>query len=231
MNKITLAIAEDNEVDYYVLKRFLEHNPKYTIVLHAYNGAEFINKLKPLTSVDIAIIDMKMPVLNGLETVKLLVANDFKGKILGVTHGFYQNYPSLLKNAGAHGFCGKLPDQILPALDAITRGEIWFNNSDYEGWKQKSDEKDLCKFDEDELKKSINPAELKIIRLLARGYNSKEMSNETGFKSTSIDQYKSRLIFRLNLKNDKHLVAWAFSNGLLGTSDFYPPREASSLII
>lgn len=222
MRKYTVAIADDNSTDLFILKRELELNGKFAVSCYAFNGLELIKFLSQTSEIiDILIIDLHMPILNGLETIRILKSSGYKGKILGVTYGFYENTIRQLKSMGIAGCCNKKPKKVVMVAELLINDKIYFDELYYLDWEKRSKTKDLYKLDEDQLLNSLSSIERRIIKNLAKGLSSKQIGPLLGLGGSTINQYKSRILQKLNLKNDNQLVAYAFVKGIFTTNDFY----------
>lgn len=222
MIKHTIAIADDNSTDILLLKNELEETGKFLVVFCAYNGAELIKFLNDSASkTELLIIDLYMPILSGLETIRFLKSANYTGKIIGVTYGFSKKVHQQLKYMEIDGFCQKIPQKVTTLAQKILSETYNYDESEFIDWEKRSIDKNLQKLDEDQILNSLSSIELRILKNLAKGLSSNEIGPLLGLGGNTINQYKSRILQKLNLKNDKQLVAFAFIKGISTTNDFY----------
>ena len=103
MKMLNLAIVDDSTTDLYILSSNFKKIDYIKIKMMALNGADFIAKLeneKP--DLDLLLIDLRMPVLNGIDTIKILNQMKINFKIIAMSHGYsllhWSNYSNWVSN-------------------------------------------------------------------------------------------------------------------------------------
>jgi len=124
MEKIRVLIADDHAIMRVGIKNILSRSDKIQVVGEASNGAEaidLIEKLKP----DVLILDMEMPVMDGVETARRLQAMNAPVRILVLSAYDDRQYILEMLNMGAAGYLIKdeAPEVIVDAVQGIARGE------------------------------------------------------------------------------------------------------------
>jgi len=208
-----ISITDDNEVDLQVLATNLRMVVNSEVVLKTMNGVELVTRIKEF-NIDVAIIDYKMPLLNGIQTARLLLGEGFKGKIIVCSHGFSQRAPIDLEEMGAHAFCQKEQRELSRVVSLVLKGEKFFDNQIYEKWQEDTHAKMLNEKDKNPILATLDVRELKIIKMLSKG-----MTNELMAKALKISvRTMEGLVYRLSQKigkAPKQIPAWAFNMGLL----------------
>ncbi|MCF8255053.1 MAG: response regulator transcription factor [Bacteroidia bacterium] len=208
-----ISITDDNEVDLHVLATNLKMVVNSEVVLKTMNGVELVTRIKEF-NIDVAIIDYKMPLLNGIQTARLLLGEGFEGKIIVCSHGFSQRAPIDLEEMGAHAFCQKEQRELSRVVSLVLKGEKFFDNHIYEKWQEDTHAKMLNEKDKNPILATLDVRELKIIKMMSKG-----MTNELMAKVLKISvRTMEGLVYRLSQKigkAPKQIPAWAFNMGLL----------------
>ena len=125
INQIKIAVVDDHHFYRRKLVNFLNTNPEFNVIYDAENGLAFLDHLN-ITIPDITIIDVKMPVLNGIETIKRAMQFNQHLKFIALTMYEERDYIYKLIDAGAKGIMFKNS-----SLDELVRSilEVHSNNS------------------------------------------------------------------------------------------------------
>src|SRR4051812_21531216 len=103
---INIAIADDHEILRDGLKALLNHEQNIKIIAEAINGKDLIEKIKDV-DVDMVLLDLNMPVMNGFETLNYLKQNHPDIKVIALSMLNSQKYVKEMLNAGAKGYIFK----------------------------------------------------------------------------------------------------------------------------
>src|SRR6478736_515410 len=124
---IKVFIGEDHEIVRDGLKSLLTDTPGVTVVGEASNGSDVIKNIPKDT--DIVLMDINMPVMNGIETTKYLNEKMDKVNVLVLSMMDNENYVSEMFNAGAKGYMLKNTgkDELLYALNRIHDGGLYIS--------------------------------------------------------------------------------------------------------
>ncbi|MBC7382515.1 MAG: response regulator transcription factor [Bacteroidia bacterium] len=223
MEKLNIALVDDCPTDLFVLSRHLNETGNFNLVLVAMNGADFMTKLeREKPDIDLLLIDLRMPILNGIETIKILTKSKISFKILLISHAFYSSALNELQENGIRNYCRKSITTILATIPLVMKGTSIYKDLDQlKNWEELSHDKALKGQDEGYWRNDLSPTDLKIIRLLAKGKNAKEIAAVLGYEASSIEKYRTNLLKTLELKNACHLVSWGFTHGLMNGTDVF----------
>lgn len=169
----------------------------------ANNGAEvldLIHKEQP----DIAILDIEMPLLNGIEVVKKLKEENISTKIIILTLHKERSLFNEIKNLGVKGYVLKefSIDQITNCIKKVIAGDTYFS-SPLEDVLQES----LLELS------MLTKSELHIIQLIAEGKTSNEIAEMLFLSVKTIESHRSNICKKLNLKPIKNsLLKWVYKN-------------------
>jgi len=227
--KTKIALVDDMDIDQALLTHYIKTNKNYEILFYATNGFDLLQKLQHFKP-DIIVIDIYMPLMDGLSTIEHLFEQKYDGKILCVTNGFEYNLIPILKQKNVTGFSRKNGKYVLKALDKIVDGKEHWDEEYLETYSTTSNPFDVPKKD-DTTEPLISGKEIEIINLLANGLNSEEIYKHIGYSIFTIDAYIQNLTKRYNLKNRTHLVAYAYVHGLIDNfesfKDFPKPQTSN----
>ena len=211
---ITVLIADDHRVVLDGLRLLLETKGDIKVAGEAVNGREAVQKAREL-KVDIVIMDIAMPELNGIEAArqirKLLPATRV---IILSMYSTSEHIRQAIK-AGAHSYLLKESTgaELIDAVRAVYRGHRYMSQKisdilidDYLDPAESS----LCAPLE-----SLSPREREILQLVVEGRSSSEIANVIFLSPKTVDTYRSRLMQKLGIRNLPDLTKFAIQKGLI----------------
>lgn len=127
MRNLKIILVDDNAQFRQSMKEVLEVEFSATIIAEASNGAEFL-QLTDLPIVDIVLMDLSMPELNGVTTTQRYIYENLKAKVIAVTMFTDQAYLDQLIAAGFKGciFKHDFFSEIKDAIQVVARGGVYF---------------------------------------------------------------------------------------------------------
>jgi two-component system nitrate/nitrite response regulator NarL len=130
--KIKIAIVDDNKTFLEGLVALLENNEQFEIVA-VFTSGEDLLKFKFLHKIDVLLLDVEMPGIDGVKTAQLLNYNYPSIKIIAVTMYQEKVYLTQLIESGFKGFVSKtnVSDELFGIIDKIMKGELCFPESIY----------------------------------------------------------------------------------------------------
>ena len=205
-----VLIADDHSLIRSAMKSLME-SQGYVVVAEAANGTDTV-QLARQHDVDLIILDITMPGLDGLEVINRIRASGLETRILVLTSQSPLFYSQRCMKAGAAGFITKSQDltELLRAVKVIMDGYTFFpylaassvRNSD-------------ATMSDVELIQQLSARELYILQQLARGLSNKKIAEDMILSSKTISTYKARLIEKLNIKSVVYLADFAKRNDLI----------------
>jgi DNA-binding NarL/FixJ family response regulator len=205
---LKILLADDHKLSRMAVKYYLLGTQIAREVLEAANGVEALNLLQS-NAIDILILDMKMPELNGFETAKRALSNYPRVKILVVT---MFNEPALVLNfisLGVHGYMLKNDGKLDSAIEMVMDNKFYYSK-ELENTIKKAQ---VC------VKKvqpiSLNEKEKKIIQLISEGKNSEEIGLSLSLTKSTVESYRKDLIEKCQVNNSSELINYAHRTGLL----------------
>lgn len=183
----------------------------FKVVGEAKDGVEAVQMAREC-AVDLIILDISMPGLDGLEVISRIRASGVVSRILVLTSLPALFYSQRCMKAGADGFVTKSQDlnELLRAIRAIMGGYMYFPNL-----KISSVRNSDATLSEAEMIQRLSDRELTILQQLARGLSNKQIAEDMMLSSKTISTYKARLIEKLSMKSVVYLADFAKRNQLI----------------
>ncbi len=212
-NKIKIIIAEDHALYRDGLKTMLSSHKDFDIVAEADNGSTLI-KLFEFHKPDIVLMDINMPILNGIEATKFVTAHFKDTKVIAITMNDEKSSIMDMMDAGANGYVLKSEDkeEIIKAINTVMNGDDYYSKN------VGSSIINLIKSKKssEEFNKSIyfNEKELAIINYLCEELNSDEIAKTMFLSKKTIDGLRLKIKNELNVRNSIGIVKYAIKNGL-----------------
>ena len=210
---INLLIADDHQLFIDGLFKILENEKIIGEIFSVNNGKEVLETIG-LQSIDCIIMDINMPVMNGLETTKQVKMNNPDIKIIVVSMQCDVSIVSKMLKAGADGFINKDTgkDELLTAINKVMGNEKYISPAISRNlFSFFSEKKNVSSENE----KHLTVRELEIIKLIADGLTNQEIAAKLFLSIMTVDTHRKNMIAKLQLKNTASLVKYAFEHKLL----------------
>jgi len=214
MKKIKIAIADDYKIFREGLKISFSLDPNLSVIHEADNGEDLIaniEKEKP----DVIIMDLKMPIMDGMEATQVHRKKYTDIKILVVSMYDDDKFIIHLMEIGASGYLLKNaePEEILKAIYAVCENGYYFNDLVNKALLKKLVLKNNIK---PSFKENIEltERELEVLTLLCEEKTSSEIGKQIFLSPRSVEGIRQRLIEKVGVRNIAGLVMFAVKNGL-----------------
>ena len=212
---IEIVIADDHNIVRQGLRKLLEEEDSLKITGEAMNGREAVQKVQELKP-DIIIMDIAMPVLNGIEAARQIKQSFLKTKIIILSMHDHTRYIRELLSIGVSGYLLKnaVSDDIIQAIKAAVKGEIYLSPSisnrvieDYVGMNQKTSQ--------DELYNTLTNREREVFQMMVEGYTTKKISEILCLSPSTIKSHRSNIMEKLKMENISKLIQYAIHLGII----------------
>ena len=215
MKKLRILLADDHIVMRTGLRALLERQPNLEVVGESENGhetAELVASLRP----DVVVMDVGMPVLNGIEATKTIVSKHPTTAVVILSMHADESYVMRALKAGARGYLLKdsAAIDLISAIHAVSQNKSFFSPKvsrilaeDYvRVLKQKGavDSYDL-----------LTSREREILQLLAEGKANKEVATALNISPYTVETHRSHILEKLNLHNPAELILYAVRKGII----------------
>ena len=208
--KITVLIADDHKLIRETWSFILNSDPRFSVVAQCSNGEEAIEmaqKLRP----KIALLDINMAPMNGIEATEQIRKFSPSTKIIGVSMHSQPAYVKKLLKLGAMGYVTKNSPQqeMFDAIAAVHEGKRYIC----------AEVKTILSeqiFEEESTgANTLSSRELDVIKHIKQGLSSKEISSELNISLKTVEVHRHNILKKLNLKNSAALVNYINSSGLV----------------
>ncbi len=202
--KTTILIADDHPLMLQAITGLLEKIPFIDIVKTAQNGAEalhFINEYKP----DIAILDIDMPLMDGLEVIRSAKQSNLETQFIVLT---FHKEAALCKKALELDVMGYLLKEdssveIMECLEFVRHGKQYISAAIKSSLKENSSQ----------LEELLTDTELKIVLLISKGMSSNEIAELLFVSIKTVENHRSNICRKLHLDGRHNsLIKWAMEN-------------------
>ncbi len=213
--KIRVIVADDHAIIREGLRVMLGNQPDMEVIGIAANGrqaVQLIDEHKP----DVAVIDISMPELNGIEAIQQMLPRHPQTQV--VVLSIHQTKPYVYRalKAGAKGYLVKETAglEVVDAVRAVHRGERYLSQSIADLLNNETSHNLESSLDVNPLE-SLSMREREILQLVAEGKTSQQISERLSISSKTVDTYRSRLMHKIRVEDIAGLVKFAIQNGVV----------------
>ena len=209
---IKIAMADDHVMVRNGIRAVLERQDKdIQVVAEVSNGKELLDFARN-NNADVYLIDISMPVLNGIEATQKLLKIQPEAKVIILS--MYDDRISVEKaiKAGANGFVVKVSgiDTIVKAIEEVSSARFFLCSkvSRYlvEGFLNKSSNK--------RPKGVLTPKEREVLQLIAEGYSSKKIAETFGLSLNTVHVHRNNIMRKLKIHKQAELIRYALKEGI-----------------
>src|SRR3954467_14977688 len=203
MQEINVFVVDDHQIFLDGIVSLLDDEPNIKIAGTAHNGKQALERIKS-SKVDVVLMDINMPEMDGIEATKQLRKTNPDIKILMLTmHG----EPRFIKECleiGAKGYVLKniSKDDLLKAIETVYQDKSYLDQDVQEkliSSISNADEEDDRNYDE--LAAQITQRELEILQLIALGLTSQDIANKLFISKNTVETHRKNMLAKLNVNN------------------------------
>jgi len=210
MKKHTVAIVDDHSLFAQSLKGLIDSFEEFTVLYHALNGQDLIDKLTAISNKpDIILMDVNMPVMNGIETTYWLKKNLPDVKVLALSMDDDEMTIIKMIKKGAKGYLLKdiHPKELHTALSELIEDGFYHT---------KRVSKTLQKSFASEIKNTseISENEMIVLKMACSEKTYKQIADEMYLSPKTVDGYRDSLFKKTGAKSRIGLVLYAIKNGI-----------------
>jgi len=215
VEQIRILLADDHTIIRSGLRLLLEQQPDFKVIAEASNGREAV-ELTSQYHPEIAVLDIGMPQLNGIEATEQIVSQQPETQVVILSMHSDEGYVLRALKAGARAYILKnsAESDLIRAIRTVAEGKSFFSPviskmllEDYVRQvreKQLEDSYDL-----------LTPREREILQLLAEGRTNKEVANLLNLSPYTVDAHRGNILQKLNLHGIPELVLYAVRKGII----------------
>jgi len=205
--KARIIIVDDHEIFRKGFAMVLSTFTFTELVGEASDGQEFLDIIEK-TEADIVFMDIKMPVMNGIDATKIILKKNPDIKVVALSMFGEEKYLQSMIEAGAVGFLLKnvKRDELEYAINHLLEGKNYYSEELLSFFTKKYISK------EDSF---LSKREFEVMQLIAGGYTNKEISKKLFISLRTVEGHKTNLIRKTGSKNIVDLLIYALKNGLV----------------
>jgi RNA polymerase sigma factor (sigma-70 family) len=213
--KIRVLVADDHAIIREGLQVMLGNQPDMEVVGIAVNGREAI-RLVDVHEPDVAVMDLSMPELNGIEAIQQMSPRHPHLQIVVLSIHETKPYVYRALKAGAMGYLIKETAglEVVDAVRAVQRGERYLSQRIADLLTTESFQKLEALIEVSPLE-ALSPREREILQLVAEGKTSQEIGERLSISPKTVDTYRSRLMHKIGVEDVASLVKFAIQHGVI----------------
>lgn len=213
LNSLNVLIADDHRMLRQGLRSLLEREPDLHVIAESDNGREAISVAES-EQVDLAIMDISMPGLNGIEASRKLLSINPAMRVIGLSMHTDRRYVSEMLNAGAVGFVSKDAafEELVQAIRTVLSGKVYLSPAVagvvVDAYLRRTEAADKTVFS------ALTAREREVLQLMAEGRNTKQIAMDLHVSIKTVETHRRQIMDKLDLYSVAELTKYAIREGL-----------------
>ena len=214
MTGARVLIADDHVLVRHGLRRIIEAEPDFTVIAEAGDGAHAVEAVHA-HPVDLAVLDVSMPVLTGLQAARRITTEAPHVRVLMLSMHDNEQYLFEALRAGASGYVLKTAADrdLIEACRAVLRGQPFLYPSGIAVLIR--DFLDRARDGEELPGDALTPRELEVVKLVAEAYTSEQIAQHLGLSRKTVDRHRENVLAKLGMRDRVELTRYAIKRGLV----------------
>lgn len=213
MDKVNIILVDDHKLFREGLKLLLKNLEEVNEIWEAANGEEFLNKISEQQP-DLVLMDIEMPVMNGIDATKQALALYPDLKIIALSMYGDEEYFQQIIDAGACGFLMKNSDfsEVKRALTNVLQGNNYFTEEILYKLVNKFKTKQTTP---DEAEVTLSDREKEVLILICKGLSNQDIADQLFISKRTVDHHRASLMTKTSTNNTASLVVYAVKHKLV----------------
>ena len=215
---IKIGICDDDQLIRAGLRMIIDQEPDFEVVAEAGTGAEAID-LVTSHPIDVMLMDIRMPVMDGIEATRRIVATTQGPRVIILTTFELDEYVFAALSAGASGFLLKRtpPEQLIEAIRVVAGGEALLAPSVTRRLIEAFTRKAPVRGDpaQSERLSALTPRELEVLTGIGRGLSNQELAEELFIADNTVKTHVKRVFTKIGARDRAQAVVIAYQAGLV----------------
>jgi len=208
--KTTIVLVDDHAVVRAGVRRLLEQEPLFEVIGEAESGEkayQIFGELKP----DVMVMDLSMPGMGGLESIRRILMRYEKAKILVLSMHEDLSFANQALKLGAKGYLTKntLADDLVKSIETVTQGDVFLSDEIAKKIAMQS-----ISGNQDPVHE-LSAREFEIFRLLAEGLDIDAIASTLNISSKTVSNYQTMIKQKLNINTPIELIRYAIKVGVI----------------
>ena len=211
--EIRVLLVDDHQIIIDGLQSLLISEVGIRVISNANNGREAIELLRVL-DVDVVLMDIDMPVMNGLDTAKIVKEKYSNTKVIILSMHSEKAMVKDLIELGVDGYLLKntSKDELIGAIKKVSEGGRYFSTDVTLSLLEKENTNKL-NITNSGIKLTVR--EIEIIKLIAEGYTNKEIGDQLFISHRTVDTHRTNLMKKIEVNNVAGIISYAIKNGFI----------------
>jgi len=209
MSRINVLLTDDHQIIIDGLKSLLKNQDEINVAAEAKNGREAIRMLG-LISVDVLLMDIDMPVMNGIDALKEIGKSHPNVKVIILSMHNEAGMIKSLIDLGANGYLLKscTQDEMVDAIKKVASGQSYFSSDVTLALLKPA-------ANQGQQNEILTERETEILKLIAAGFSNKEIGDQLFISHRTVDTHRTNLMKKLDVSNIAGLISYAIRNGIV----------------
>ena len=208
--KTTIVLVDDHAVVRAGVRRLLEQEPLFEVIGEAESGEkayQIFGELKP----DVMVMDLSMPGMGGLESIRRILMRYEKAKILVLSMHEDLSFANQALKLGAKGYLTKntLADDLVKSIETVSQGDVFLSDEIAKKMAMQS-----ISGNQDPVHE-LSAREFEIFRLLAEGFDIDAIASTLNISSKTVSNYQTMIKQKLNINTPIELIRYAINVGVI----------------
>jgi len=215
VDELRVLLGDDHTVLRQGLRKILEDRRDWRVVAEAGNGRDAVREAIELNP-DVAVLDIGMPLLNGIEATRQIIRRAPTVRILILSMHSDQAYVTQAVQAGARGYLLKesAGSELIAAIAAVVAGKSFFSPAVaqvvFDDYVRSLTERGITdRYD------ALSEREREVLQLVAEGKSSKEIADVLSISPATVETHRAHLLQKLGLRNTAEVVRYAARRGIV----------------
>ncbi len=215
---IKIGICDDDQLIRAGLRMIIDQEPDFEVVAEAGTGDEAID-LVTAHPIDVMLMDIRMPVMDGIEATRRIVATTEGPRVIILTTFELDEYVFAALSAGASGFLLKRtpPEQLIEAIRVVAAGEALLAPSVTRRLIEAFTRQSPVRADPAQSKRlaALTPRELEVLTGIGRGLSNQELAEELFIADNTVKTHVKRVFTKIGARDRAQAVVIAYQAGLV----------------
>ncbi|HAW18879.1 MAG TPA: DNA-binding response regulator [Flavobacteriales bacterium] len=212
---IRIALADDHQLVLDGLKSLIKERPEFEFVAEANDGRRLVDVINSV-QIDVALVDIDMPVMNGLQAIESIKQSHPEVKCVALT---MHNEKGMIQKVVSAGACGYLlknidQDDLVAAIINVHEGGKSFSEEVTMTLAGSGGSENIS-FQNKTLQIDLTSREIEILKHIAQGYSNKEIGDLLFISHRTVDTHRTNLMKKLEVHNIAGLIRYALRSGLV----------------
>lgn len=211
MSKINILLTDDHQIIIDGLKSLLKNSEEINVSAQANTGREAL-RILGILSIDVVLMDIDMPVMNGIEALKEIRKHYGDVKVIILSMHKEAGMIKSLIELGANGYLLKScpQDELIGAITKVATGQSYFSTDVTLALLNPAGTSNPDKKNE-----LLTDRETEILKLIVAGFSNKEIGDQLFISHRTVDTHRTNLMKKLDVNNIAGLISYAIKNGIV----------------